>query len=139
MTQIFIKSSRDKEPYRLKCRFKVDPGTKPRDSEKVRVAEMFVVDMKKQGWIHDNRFQFEMTGPYPVISPITIHTTPTLKAKDMLNGVSQGDRFLAPEGTVAGPMPTLVESAAWDYELKGVFVREELLTETPDLHEEERG
>ena len=135
MTQIFIKPSREKKPYRLKCRFKVDPGTIPQDSEKVRVAEMFVEDMRKSGWTYDDRFGFEMTGPYPVITPITIHAPRTLTARDMLDGVSQGDRFLEPEGTLAGLMPTLAESASWDYELKGVFIREELLTEYPDSHE----
>ena len=137
MTQIFIKPSRDKKPYRLRCRFKVDPGTVPQESEKVRVAERFVVDMKNQGWVYDDRFGFEMTGPYPVITPITIHAPRQPTAKQMLNEVSQGNRFLAPEGTVATLMPTLAESESWEYELKGVFIREEILTEYPDPHEVE--
>ena len=79
-----------------------------------------------------------MTGPYPVITPITIHAPRRPTAKDMMYGVSQGDRFPDQEGTLAGLMPTLAESEAWDYELKGVFIREEILTEYPDPHEEER-
>ncbi|KKN75662.1 hypothetical protein LCGC14_0379020 [marine sediment metagenome] len=135
---IFIRPGREKKPYRLKCRFKVDPDTRPSDTEKVRVAAQFVEDMRKQGWIHQDGSEWSMTGPYPVITPITIHAPRTPTAKEMMYGVSQGDQFLAPEGTLASVMPTLAESEAWDYELKGVFIREEILTEYPDPHEEER-
>ena len=137
MTQIFIRPGREKKPYRLKCRFKVDPGTIPQDTEKVRIAERFVEDMRKQNWIHQDGSEWSMTGPYPEISPVTIHAPRQLTAKQMLNEVSQGNRFLAPEGTVASLMPTLAESASWEYELKGVFIRDEILTEYPDPHEVE--
>jgi len=135
--QTIIKPGRDKKPYRLRCRFKIEPYPRRErlDREKVTVAERFVEDMRKQGWVY-NHSGFKMTGPYPAIDPITIHVPKTLSAREMLAGVSQGQRFLAPEGTVARLMPTLTESEVWEYEVAAVFIRDAIMTELPDLHEE---
>ena len=103
--------------------------------EKVTVAERFVEDMRKQGWVYNNS-GFKMTGPYPAIDPISIRVPRTPSAREMLAGVSQGQRFLAPGGTVAGLMPTLIESEVWEFEIAAVFIRETIMEEQPGLHEE---
>lgn len=138
--QTLIQPSRDKKPYRLRCRFKIErfPRLERLDREKVNVAERFVRDMKAQGWVYDNRFGFRMTGPYPVIEPVTIHIPRTPSARGMMPYVAQGARFLDQGGTVAMAMPLVAESESWEYELAGVFVRDAVLVERPDLHEEER-
>ena len=100
------------------------------------MAELFVRDMAKQGWVYDNRWGFRMTGPYPTIEPVTIHVPRRLSAREMLPYVAQGVRFLDQGGTVAGLMPRLGTSESWEYELAGVFVRDTVLVELPDLHEE---
>ena len=135
--QTIIKPSRDKKPYRLRCRFKIEPYPRRErlDREKVVVAERFVEDMRKQGWAYSNS-GFKMTGPYPAIDPITIHAPRTPSAREMLAGVSQGQRFLDPGGAPASLMPTLFESEVWEYEVAAVFIREEMMIERPDLHEE---
>ena len=137
---VLIKPSLDKKPYRLRARFKIEPHPWPErlDREKVRVAERFVRDMAAQGWTYDTRFGFRMTGPYPSIKPVTIHQPRTPSAREMMPHVAQGARFLEQGGTIAGLMPILGESEYWEYELAGVFVRDTLLVEQPDLHEEER-
>ena len=137
---LIIRPGRDYKPYRLKCRFKVDPW--PRRSQleraKVQIAEQFVEDMRKQGWVYNNS-GFQMTGPFPAIMPITIRAPRVPSAKEMLSQVAMGARFLDDGGTEAGLMPTLDQSAWWEFEIAGVFIRPELMTEWPDLHEEERG
>lgn len=129
-----------KRPYRLRCRFKIEPipSRERLDREKVRVAERFVRDMQKQGWVYDNRFGFRMRGPFPPIEPTTIHIARMPSAKQMLPYVAQGARFLDKGGTQAGLMPVLPESNYWEYELAGVFVRDTVLVEQPDPHEEEK-
>ena len=139
--QVLLRPSLDKRAYRLKCRFKIDPY--PRrdtlDLEKVRVAERFARDMHTQGWVYDDRWGFKMNGPFPQITPVTIHVVRQPSAKEMWPYVMQGARFLDLGGTKAGPMPTVAGSEYWEYELVGVFVRDTVLVERPDLHEEERG
>lgn len=139
--QTIIKPTRDKKPYRLRCRFKIEPHPSMErvDREKVRVAEMFVADMHKQGWEYDTRSGFKMEGPFPFVPPITIHMPRVLTAKDMLSGVANGNRFLEDSGTPASMMPTLGASEWWEYELAGVFIRTEIMVEYADLHEEKRG
>ena len=100
--------------------------------DKVRVAERFVKDMAAQGWVHDPRFGFRLTGPFPAIVPVTIHVPRTPSAREMLPYVAQGARFLDAGGTIAGMMPKITESEWWEYELAGVFVRDEILVEKPD-------
>ena len=136
--QITIKPGRDKKAYRLRCRFKTDPyiPTALLDREKVRVGEMFVEDMRKQGWVYDTRYGFKLTGPYPTITPITVHVPRQPTAREMLSGVSQGDRFLDPGGNLAITMPQVASRESWDYEIASIFIRDELMVEVPDLHEE---
>lgn len=137
--QIAVKPTLDNRPYRLRCRFKIEPY--PRldrlDKEKVRVAERFVRDMKLQGWEYDNRHGFKMSGPFPMIEPTTIRVPLSLSAREMLPRLVQGERFLDLGVDTAKPMPQLNSSEWWEYELAGVFIRLAILTERPDAHEEE--
>ena len=142
MTTIILPPpTRDKRGYRLRCRFKSDPYPMESrlDREKVVIAEKFVADMHKQGWEHDGRYGFKLTGPFPMIpAPITIRPRRMRTAREMLSGVMQGQRFRDEGENYAQPMPKLVFSEYWEYEISAIFVREEILTEYPDPHEEER-
>lgn len=142
MTTIILPKTFGKHGYRLKCRFKIEPypGQSRLDIEKVRVAERFVQDMHKQGWENDGRFDFVMKGPLPMVVPMTIHPRHNLTARQMYTGVARGQRFLdegsAPAVSLVGSLNT---SEYWEYEIAGVFVRTQIMTETPDSWEEERG
>ena len=138
---VILPKVREKRPYRLRCRFQIDPHpSRGRlDYEKVRIAEQFVEDMRKQGWEHDTRAAFTMTGPYPKITPITLHPRRMPSAWQMFPGVRAGYRFRDEGVDEAQMMPTLAAAEYWEYELASVFVRPELLAEVPDLHEERGG
>lgn len=102
------------------------------------MAERFVVDMHKQGWENVSSHGFEMKGPFPMIVPIALSVRRLPSAREMLPRVARGERFLD-DGLTPGVqiMPALTDAEWWEYELAGVFVREEILTERADLHEEE--
>lgn len=138
MTEVVLPKTYDKKGYRLKCRFKTDPWpTVARlDHEKVVIAERFVRDMHKQGWEHDGRFPFKMTGPFPMVEPITIRPRKMPTAREMLPYVANGARFLDDRDGIARPALTLSTSEHWEYEIAGVFVRTQILTERPDPGEE---
>lgn len=138
MVSTIIRPSRDKKGYRLRCRFRIEPFPSQRrlDLEKVRVAEWFVRDMHKEGWENDNRFGFTMKGPFPMVEPVTIHVPRTPTAREMLPLVLQGARLLDPGGNAASVALTLASSDSWEYEIAGVFVRTQILTERPDAGEE---
>mgnify|MGYP001574454941 CR=1 FL=1 len=140
MTLIILPRQLDEKPYRLRCRFLIErqPTARRLDLEKVRVAERFVADMRKQGWRHDARYDFRLRGPLPPVELTTLHPKPALTAAQMLTGVlaGQGFRDESPvEAVAAGQIPT---AEAWEYEIAGVFTRRQILTEYADLHEEIR-
>lgn len=141
MTTLLLRPTLDRRAYRLRCRFKIEPRPSQDrlDREKVRVAERFVADMHKQGWENIGSHGFKMQGPFPMIVPtaISIRRTPT--AREMLPRVARGERFLD-DGATPGVsiMPALAEAEWWEYEIAGVFAREQIMTERADPHEEER-
>ncbi len=139
--QIIAKPSLDRKAYRLKCRFKVEPYPKRErlKREKVRVAEMFVADMDKQGWKYIPQHGFTMKGPFSFVAPTTLHTPRALSAREMLPMVMNGGRFRDNGGSVAKPVLALSMTEYWEFELTGVFSRPQIMTEYPDLNEEEMG
>ena len=139
MTTLIIPKQREHKPYRLKCRFKADPYPSQGrlDQEKVIIAEQFVKDMHKQGWEYDGRHGLTMTGPYPMVTPITIHPRRMLTAREMASGVANGQRFRDDGEDAVSIVPRLSLSEHWEYEITGVFVREQIMVEYPDPHEEE--
>lgn len=136
---ILLRPSLDKRGYRLRCRFKIEPyPTKARlDRERVTVAEQFVSDMHKQGWEHDARHAFKMTGPFPMVPLTTIHPRSVPTAKEMVPYVKNGARFLDQGKSTATTIPPLDLSEWWEYEIAGVFVRTQIMTEYADRHEEQ--
>jgi hypothetical protein len=141
MTTLILKQVRDNRPYRLKCRFKIDPhpGRARLNDEKVRVAEMFVRDMRKQGWEHDARYDdFTMKGPFPMVTTTTLHSRRSPTAREMAPSVASGARFLDNAGSGVLEVPPLALSEYWEYEIAGIFVRPQIMTEYPDPHEEDR-
>jgi hypothetical protein len=139
MTTIIIPPTREKKGYRLKCRFKTDPypSMSRLDREKVTIAERFVRDMHNQGWEHDGRWPFKMTGPFPMVTPVTVRPRRAPTAQEMLPYVLNGARFLDKGENSASIVPILSLSEYWEYEIAGVFVRTQIITEYPDPHEEE--
>ena len=137
--ELIIRKTRENRPYRLKCRLKIEPH--PRrdrlDREKVRIAEWFVVDMHKQRWEHDGRYGFTMKGPFPRAEVVTLHPKRLLTAQEMAPQVARGARFLDSAESGVMDVPPLALSEYWEYEIAGVFVRPQIMTEYPDLHEEE--
>ena len=139
--EVIKKPIQENKPYRLKCRFKIEPYPKVErlDREKVRLAELFVRDMHAQGWENDPRFGFKMTGPFPQIIPTTIRVPRRLTAREMLPRVLAGERFLDLGENTARLVPRLDATEWWEFEISGVFVRPEIRVERPEPHEEERG
>lgn len=140
MTTFLLRPTLDRKAYHLRARFKIEPFPSPYrlDREKVKVAEQFVRDMHKQGWEQVESFGFKMTGPFPMVTPVTIRPRRMPTAREMLPGVREGYRFLD-DGETPGVLivPALAASEWWEYELAGVFAREQIMTERPDAHEEE--
>lgn len=139
MTTLIMRPTRDRKAYRLRARFKIEPFPSPfrLDREKVRVAERFVADMHKQGWEYIEGYGFKMSGPFPMIVPRTIPVRRMPTAREMLPRVARGERFLDDSETGVSIVPALAESEAWEYEIAGVFAREQIMTERADPHEED--
>ena len=139
MTTLIVRPTLDRKAYRLRCRFKIEPYPPPfrLDREKVKVAEQFVRDMHKQGWEHVESHGFKMTGPFPMVVPVTIRHRRTLTAREMLPRVARGERFLDDGDTGVSFVSSLGVSEYWEYEIAAVFSREQILTERADAHEEE--
>lgn len=139
MTTVIFPKTRETKAYRLRCRFKTDPypSRGELDRQKVIIAEKFISDMHKQGWGHDARYEFKMTGPFPMVEPMAIHVPRMLTAREMAPLVAMGARCRDTGRDVAKQMPSLMRSESWEYEIAGVFTREQILTERPDAHEEE--
>jgi len=137
-SQLITKANLDRKAYRLKCRFKIEPSPKMGrlERERIRVAEMFVSDMNKQGWTYVPQHGFTMKGPYPFVAPTTLHIPRTLTAREMLPGVANGLRFRDGGGSMASLVPPLNSAEWWEYELAGVFSRPQITVEQPKLHEE---
>ena len=138
MTTIILPHTLPTTGYRLRCRFKIEPNPPARrlDLEKVRVAERFVADMRKQGWVHDGRHDFRLRGPFPPVVPTTLHPTRTRTAREMLAGVLAGERFLDEAPSGVSEIGRLLTADCWEYEIAAVFIRPQILTEYPDPHEE---
>lgn len=137
--ELLLPKTLDKKAYRLRARFKIEPyPTRDRlDREKVRVADMFVRDMHKQGWENAERYGFRLRGPFPMAAPSVIRPRRTLAARHMESGVAQGERFLDDGEDTATLVPALNATEWWEYEIAAVFSRTAILVEIPDRHEEE--
>jgi len=147
--EALIRPGRDRKPYRLKCRFVTPAFPNPDFVQKARVkmAERFIEDMYKQGWVNVERFGFRMTGPYPATQTVVLPKPTTdpfhIPSRDLLPALQNGyvprvDRS-AVDGGSALEVPPITESENWEFELSGVFHREEILTEHADPHEEVDG
>lgn len=152
MTTLLLRPTLEKKPYRLKCRFKIEPAPSPvadfaahgrwrarLEREKVTIAERFVTDMAKYDppWINLPDHGFKLRGPFPMIAPMEIKVPRIPTAREMEAAVRQGARFLDTGRDYAKPLPKLEFSEWWEFELSAFFVREEILVEYPDAHEEE--
>jgi len=145
VTEVIIRPERGKKAYRLRCRFRVEahPSERWLEKAKYRAAEEFVRDMAKQGWEYLSKHGFKMTGPYPAIETVRLPKASQqpqwhIPSRDMLEAIQAGYRLNPPpdEGGYAKTVPLIDETDKWEYELAGVFLREKILSEVPDKHEE---
>ena len=147
LPEVLIKPDLGKKAYRLKCRFTLPAYPMPDWIEKAKwkAAEMFVADMAKQGWEYDpNRLSlnvrgFRITGPYSktpiMVLPTSIERQRLVAHRDLFR-VRAGDRMRDKGSDYAKVLPMIEESDQWEYEISAVFIRNVILVETPDTHEE---
>lgn len=140
-----IRPDLGKKAYRLRCRFRCEmgdhkPGGKDRayfeEARKVAL-EQFVSDMRVRGWEYTDRELPRVTGPYPYIPAGELPKPRRISARNMLSGVMQGQKFRDDVEGVFTPDP--VDATEYvEYEIAAVFVRNTILVDLPDLHEEKR-
>ncbi len=138
-TELLLRREREKRPYRLKCRIATDPYPAPDELKRqIRIGlELFVSDMRKQGWEWLSYAKPKLTGPYVPVRTQVIHRPRTLSAAAMMPYVMRGIPLPAENGTSALAMPILEEEESWEYELSLTFIRPQIMTEIPDAHEVE--
>lgn len=138
---LLIRPDLGKMAYRLKCRFVIASGHGQRELEqaKYKAADWFIKDMHKEGWEYIERYGFRLRGPFPATPvPVTIRRKAHLSAKNMIDQVRMGARFLA-DNIPIFTVPLLEETDKWEYELAGVFMHKTILVEVPDIWEEQHG
>ena len=147
MPELLLRPDLGKKAYRLRCRFTVEAYTLPDriDKYKFKMAEKWVADMYKQGWDYDPNVLplddrgFKLRGPFSA-TPIT--GLPKLKDirpmtnREALARVMAGDKLRDTGEDWAVTLPEIDKTDKWEYELSAVFVRNTILTEVPDSHEE---
>lgn len=138
-----------KRAYRLHCRFQIGayPSARQLELAKYKWAEQFVVDMAKKGYQHigeSSRLPPEQRGwrltfKGAHIAPMNLVKPPrVLSSREMLPQVMQGARFRAEEEPPVMLVPHYSETEYWDYDLSTIFIRDTILMDQPDLHEERR-
>lgn len=141
---LLLRPDLGRKAYRLRCRFAVNADPQPDlfDKASFRAAEMFIRDMKKQGWEYLDKHGFKVSGPYVPLNPISLPkrhqqaqwNTPS---KDLLPRIQAGQRFdRASDPSYVSAVPSMAALDTWEFELAGVFVHKTILTETPDASEE---
>ena len=147
LPELLLRPDLGKRAYRLRCRFTVGAGISPDKLEtaKMKTAELFVQDMRKQGWEYDpNRLEarlrgFTLKGPFsttPITGAPSRLERVRFDAKRDLSRVLAGDNMRLPDIDYAITVPLLDESDTWEYEISAIFIRNTILTEVPDSHEE---
>ena len=124
----------------MHCRFRIEqhPTKDSLDRGKVKAAEWFVEDQRKEGFEYVGRFGFILNPkPFVPVVPVTLDTPKHLTARQMLSGVIQGNKYRANEFAGVQTVPLLGESEYWEYDISAVFVHRTILTERPDPHEEQ--
>ena len=139
--QLLLRPDLGKRPYRLHCRLRIEPfPTKDRlEREKVKVAEWFVADMAKEGWEYVSKFGFTLNPkPYMAVTPRSLSPVPRrLTAKEMLPAVMQGARFLGGPSDGVQIVEPLDATEWWEFDISAVFLRNTIVFEIPEQHEEE--
>ena len=147
LPELLIRPDLGKRAYRLKCRFAMPAYPLPTwvENEKYKTAERFVSDMAKQGWEYDpgrlapSERGFKLTGPYPktpiLVLPSSVERQRIDAHRDLAK-VRAGDRMRDKGSDYVSTVPMIEESEYWEYEISAVFIRNTILVETPDSHEE---
>ena len=143
---LLIRPDLGRKAYRLRCRFTANafPDADLLAKAKFKAAEMFVRDMRKQGWDYLDKHGFKMSGPY---FPMQIVNLPKrhmqaqwhTNSRDLLPQIQNGYRAQRPaQESYVRTLLTINDLADWDFELAGVFVHQTILVETADAHEEQK-
>src|SRR3990167_8739336 len=141
VAELLLRPDLGKRAYRLKCRFVVGafPNERTLEKAKYEAAELFVRDMAKQGWQYMGEHGFKMQGPFPATVTMTLPNEARwhIPSRELLPAISQGYGVRAAiDGGYARNVPLITETDSWEFELAGVFIRETIMTEVPDAHEE---
>ena len=140
--ELLLRPDLGKKPYRFKARFVTGafPSDHALEKAKYEAAELFVCDMAKQGCEHVPSYGFTMRGPFPATVAVILPKRSeqerwhTPSAQQL---ASQRFARAGVDGGYARPVPLLAESNSWEFELTAVFIRDALLTEVLDQHEEQ--
>ena len=138
--EVLLRPDLGKRAYRLKCRFITNPFPNERMLElaKYEAADLFVRDMAKQGWQYTGN-GFKMAGPFPKTELVLLPKRSEqeqwhMPSREML---ATGHFPRKPlQSKYAAEVPLITETDSWEFELAAVFIRDTILTEVPDLHEE---
>lgn len=144
VAELMLRPDLGKRAYRLRCRFTIGamPSARTLEKAKYHAAELFVRDMKQQGWEYLDHYGFRMTGPFPATEAVTVPKRSQqarwhIPSHELLPALLAGYRVPMPvEPSIVRCVPTISTTDAWEYELAGVFIRDTILTEVPDPHEE---
>ena len=139
-----------KKAYRLKCRFQVPAGSGRAYLERAKyaAAEQFVADMAKRGYEHigeshrlpvaERGWRMKFKGAHIEVMTSLPKPKRLPSAREMQAAVMQGARFLADDRPTTMTVPHFTQCEYHDYELSTIFLRDTILFEVPDLHEEKR-
>lgn len=136
-----------KKAYRMHCRFTIGayPGARMLEKAKYAAAEEFVAHMAKKGyqWIGESSrlpveqrgWRMEFKGAH--IAPMNLPRHPrTLSAREMLPQVMAGNKFRVKDDPPVMLVPHFSAAELWDYDISTIFVRDTILMDWPDRHEE---
>ncbi len=117
----FVPTQPEYRVYRLRCRFVVGAfcSQEQVEGERLKASYRFVEDMQTQGWeLADGNLELS-GGPFPATSLATSVPMPA-RAR---GGIGPHARFGPAYSTPVVDIPTLWNTADWEYELSGLFVR----------------
>ena len=137
---LLLHPDRGYRPYKLYCRFEIEADHNRGQMEKARniALNQFIEAMQNQGWQYLARVWPRITGPYPNVQPMNLPKPQRISARQMLQGVMQGNRYRAKDDT-AVLTPDPIDQTDWvQYEITAWFTHKTILVDWPDLHEERR-
>ena len=92
--------------------------------------------LRQRGFVFAGEDTIEFVRKQPYIEPMTIRPYRAPTSRQMAAGVAKGNRYRAPEETLALPYPTFEAARSWEYIFSALFVHDVLMADIPAPHEE---